>query len=100
MMIRLLCLLSFFVSDACSDDYEKREYKKIPARESAAWLAVKDTVKDECGRCHNGSVHPLNLSIEANYRAKAKGRIENASMPPDKILDVEVKRILLSYFNS
>lgn len=65
----------------------------------SSWAEIKPIVDRECARCHNGVKHPLTLSTESSFKSsKAKVRIENGSMPPDRTLPAADKKSLLSYF--
>lgn len=77
-------------------DYDYGDETPPPA--DPAFVAVQPVVDRECGRCHNGSVHPLKFSSGAAFKgSKAKARIGNGTMPPDRALKPEDKQALLDY---
>lgn len=80
---------------ACGSD--KGGYDRAP--DDAAFAEVKPTVDRECGRCHNGSVQPLQFSASNFKSSKAKTRVANGSMPPDRALKAADKDALLAYLN-
>ena len=63
-----------------------------------AYAEVKPIVDRECGKCHNGSTHPLRFPNGAAFKAsRAKARIANGTMPPGGGLKPDDKAALLAY---
>lgn len=62
-----------------------------------AFAEIKPTVDKNCGKCHNGSTHPLKFDTAAKLKAsKAKLRVSNGTMPPSphSISDADKQKLL------
>lgn len=88
-----------FVLLACNYEAVKTEVPDDePRGGDPAFEAIRVDVDRECGRCHNGTVHPLAFrSGDVFKNSKARARIEGGTMPPDKTLGPDVKERLLAY---
>jgi hypothetical protein len=60
---------------------------------------IADDVKRECGRCHNGAIHPKTYDTEEKFRS-AKARVVNGSMPPDRPLPSAIKAKFILFLGS
>jgi hypothetical protein len=62
--------------------------------------ALKPILAEDCGGCHNGSVHPLKFDTPAKLKnSKAKLRVANDTMPPGGGLRTDHKTAILGYLN-
>lgn len=92
-IVLVFCLMLF----SCGTYDPKEEISD--SKPNSKWQAIKSLVKAECGRCHNGTKHPLDFNLEPVWaNSKSKTRLSNGSMPPDKKLEDSQKEVLLSYF--
>lgn len=47
------------------------------------WVEIKPIIDRNCGKCHNGQVHPLKFDTAQRFKgSKAKARITDRTMPP------------------
>ncbi len=54
-----------------------------PPPVDAAFAEIAPVIAANCGKCHNGTVHPLNFADKAVFKAsKAKARLTAGTMPP------------------
>lgn len=69
-----------------------------PPQADADWGALQPLVAANCGKCHNGTNHPLKFDSGASFKAsKAKLKISNGTMPPVGALAPDVKAKMLAY---
>ncbi len=69
-----------------------------PELQSEAFINIKDTIRANCSRCHNGSIQKA-FDSERRWRSSdAQNRIRNEQMPPDKRMEPNDKKTLLDYF--
>lgn len=95
-MLKLIfCLSTLFI--ACSSEYIEDDEAGNEERK-AKYAAVSTLVDANCGRCHNGTIHPLTFNEESWYASKARNRIEDNTMPPDVALEKDTRSKLLSSF--
>lgn len=92
----LLCWL-LVVAFACNYD---EPGPRAPTGDTA-FDAVREDVRIDCGRCHNGSIHPLVFDTGEKFRgSRARDRIVDGTMPPGGGLADDVKRRLLAYLEN
>jgi len=97
-MKHLLVLTTILVlAYACGRQYDTEYTQAPPQDEEFAPLASE--VAEHCGRCHNGSVHPLTINSGETLR-KGKARIEAGTMPPAPAkLPADTKARFLAYLD-
>jgi hypothetical protein len=82
-----------FLTGCSYDNDTDYEYRRGgPAGNGAALVAAK------CGKCHNGSTHPLNFDSPEKFKTELViKRISEGTMPPGGGLDAASKDGLLKY---
>ncbi len=86
-----------WILNACGEARDPDvEYAGKP---DTAFEEVRSTVAANCGKCHNGSTHPLDFSKPGVFKAsKAKTRLGNGTMPPaPNTISAGDKAALLAY---
>lgn len=70
-----------------------------PPAADPEFAAVQPVIEKACGKCHNGTVHPLRFDTAAKFKAgKAKARLAAGTMPPPPAtISAEDKQVLLAY---
>lgn len=105
--MKTLFLISvLFVTCSCGVENPKKEPPPRvepgppdPEKPKTKWDLVKDTVKAECVRCHDGKKQRLDLNSEVNFKnSSSKVKISSRQMPPDRALPQTTINILLGYF--
>ncbi len=63
------------------------------------FAAVQPVIEKNCGKCHNGTTHPLKFDTAAKFKAgKAKARLTSGTMPPaPATISSDDKNVLLAY---
>lgn len=105
--MKTLFIISLLIATcSCGVSNDKKETPPVdkpgpppPPPDPAKWDLVKDTVKAECVRCHDGKRQRLDLSSELNFKnSTSKVKISTRQMPPDRSLSQNTINKLLGYF--
>ncbi len=99
-----VCLFFLSLGVGCGgtsyDDEPPPPAGPAPA-DDPAFTALRASVDETCGPCHNGKVHPVVFDSAAKFKtAKVRSLIEGGQMPPGGKIDATVKARLLAYLKS
>lgn len=99
-IISIVCLITVLVM-GCSAESPSSGPPPVenPPPADPSFADVKPVIDRNCGKCHNGSVHPLKFDTAAKFKgSKAKARIANNTMPPaPAVMSAEDKGKLLAF---
>ncbi len=98
LITRLFIILAAVAVVRCSDGGEDTVVDHTPPPPvDTAFAEVQPVIAANCGKCHNGTVHPLDFSKPGVFKAsKAKVRLTAGTMPPapNTISDADKAKLL------
>jgi hypothetical protein len=70
-----------------------------PPADDPEFAKVQPLIEKNCGKCHNGTTHPVKFDTAAKFNAgKAKARLTAGTMPPPPAtISADDKQALLAY---
>ncbi len=100
--MKRLCLIALALTLTACGSSDADYGDKAPAPPPAAdpeFAAIQPVIERACGKCHNGTVHPLRFTSAAAFKgSKAKARLTAGTMPPaPATISAEDKAALLAF---
>lgn len=100
-IVSLMILLVVLMLPACGVESKSKdpEPPTKPPVADKAWDELKPLVQENCGSCHNGTVHPLKFDTGAKFKAsKSRAKLEARLMPPPpRTISEDAKQKMLQY---